>query len=153
MVLESTMLLLDNSEFMRNGDYPPCRLSAQHDAANLLTGNKTQSNPENTVGVLSMASSHGSSASVLTSPTDDVGSILKSIHEITYERKTSVTVGMQIAQLALKHRRNKNGGQRLILFVGSPIEESEKDLVKAGKLLKKNNVAIDIIEMGEHEGN
>lgn len=40
---------------MRNGDYIPSRLEAQHDAANLLCGTKTQSNPESTVGVLAMA--------------------------------------------------------------------------------------------------
>ena len=46
---------LDNSEWMRNGDYIPTRMEAQHDAANLVCGTKTQSNPESTVGVLTMA--------------------------------------------------------------------------------------------------
>jgi 26S proteasome regulatory subunit N10 len=46
---------LDNSEWMRNGDYIPSRLEAQHDAANMLCGTKTQSNPESTVGILTMA--------------------------------------------------------------------------------------------------
>ena len=32
MGLESTMICLDNSEWMRNGDYIPTRLAAQHDA-------------------------------------------------------------------------------------------------------------------------
>lgn len=40
---------LDNSEWMRNGDYIPTRMEAQHDAANLLCGSKTNSNPESTV--------------------------------------------------------------------------------------------------------
>ena len=40
---------------MRNGDFAPSRLEAQQDAVNLLAGAKTQSNPENTVGVLTMA--------------------------------------------------------------------------------------------------
>lgn len=40
---------LDNSEWMRNGDYIPTRMEAQHDAANLLCGSKTQANPESTV--------------------------------------------------------------------------------------------------------
>ena len=51
MPLESCMILLDNSEYMRNGDYIPTRLEAQQDAANLLVGAKTQSHPESTVGV------------------------------------------------------------------------------------------------------
>lgn len=40
---------------MRNGDYIPTRLEAQHDAANMLCGAKTGSNPESTVGILTMA--------------------------------------------------------------------------------------------------
>lgn len=32
-------------------------------------------------------------------------------------------------QLALKHRQNKNLKQRIILFVGSPVECNSKDLV------------------------
>jgi 26S proteasome regulatory subunit N10 len=60
---------------------------------------------------------------------------------------------VQIAQLALKHRKNKNGGQRIIAFVGSPIQEEMPVLQKIGKQLKKNNVAIDVINMGEVEEN
>ena len=52
------MCSLDNSEWMRNGDYNPSRLGAQQDAATLLTTDRTNSNPENTVGVLTMAG-HG----------------------------------------------------------------------------------------------
>lgn len=34
---------------MRNGDYIPTRMEAQHDAANLVSNAKTQQNPESTV--------------------------------------------------------------------------------------------------------
>ncbi len=60
---------------------------------------------------------------------------------------------VQIAQLALKHRKNKNGGQRIIAFVGGPLLESVAAFQKIGKQLKKNNVAIDIISIGEIEEN
>lgn len=56
MSLESTMLCLDSSEWMRNGDYLPSRLEAQQDAASLISSDRTRNNPENTVGILSMAS-------------------------------------------------------------------------------------------------
>lgn len=46
---------LDNSEWMRNGDYTPTRMGAQNDAINLLFRIKTQSNPENTVGLMTLA--------------------------------------------------------------------------------------------------
>ena len=55
--------------------------------------------------------------------------------------------------MVLKHRQNKNQRQRIIVFVGSPIWEDEKLLVKLGKKLKKNNVAIDIINFGEEAQN
>ena len=54
MVLEATMIVIDNSEYMRNGDYTPSRFAAQSDAVNLLFNAKTQSNPENTVGLMTM---------------------------------------------------------------------------------------------------
>jgi 26S proteasome regulatory subunit N10 len=37
---------------MRNGDFTPTRMEAQCDAANLISGAKTQSNPETTVGIM-----------------------------------------------------------------------------------------------------
>ena len=55
MVLEATLLCLDNSEFMRNGDYLPSRMEAQADAATAICGAKLSSNPENLVGIISMA--------------------------------------------------------------------------------------------------
>ena len=53
--MKSTFYSLDNSEWMRNGDYTPTRLEAQKDAVNLIFSSKTNSNPENTVGLLTMA--------------------------------------------------------------------------------------------------
>ena len=42
---------------------------------------------------------------------------------------------------------------RIILFVGSPVTESPDVLKKLGAELKKNNVAIDIVNFGETEDN
>lgn len=55
MVLEATLICLDNSECSRNGDYLPSRLEAQRDAANLICGTKTSQNPESAVGLLTTA--------------------------------------------------------------------------------------------------
>ena len=52
--------------------------------------------------------------------------------------------------LALKHRLNKNLKQKIVVFVASPIEESETELVKLGKKLKKNTFALDLINVGEN---
>ncbi|KAL3775211.1 hypothetical protein HJC23_010699, partial [Cyclotella cryptica] len=165
MPLESCMILLDTSEYMRNGDYLPTRLDAQSDAANMIVNQKTASNPESTVGVIRMSSSGpASGAELLVSPTDDLGKILSALHRVPLSGKmvngtstrdaVDVPASVQVATLALKHRRNKNGAQRIVLFVGSPLSHADvRSLVKAGKQLKKNNVFIDVIALGELEEN
>ncbi|RID51166.1 hypothetical protein BRARA_H01852 [Brassica rapa] len=125
MVLEATMICIDNSEWMRNGDYSPSRLQAQTEAVNLLCGAKTQSNPENTVGILTMA---GKGVRVLTTPTSDLGKILACMHGLEVGGEINLTAAIQIAQLALKHRQNKNQRQRIIVFAGSPIKYEKKAL-------------------------
>uniref|UniRef100_A0A1J3F562 26S proteasome non-ATPase regulatory subunit 4 homolog n=1 Tax=Noccaea caerulescens TaxID=107243 RepID=A0A1J3F562_NOCCA len=148
MVLEATMICIDNSEWMRNGDYSPSRLQAQTEAVNLLCGAKTQSNPENTVGVLTMA---GKGVRVLTTPTSDLGKILACMHGLDVGGEINLTAAIQIAQLALKHRQNKNQRQRIIVFAGSPIKYEKKALELVGKRLKKNSVSLDIVNFGEDD--
>jgi len=58
-----------------------------------------------------------------------------------------------IEQLALKHRGNKQQSQRIIVFVASPIEDSQQHLVRLARKMKKNNVAVDIINFGEEAVN
>ncbi|KAG8901429.1 hypothetical protein FRB99_005317 [Tulasnella sp. 403] len=141
---------IDNSEYMRNGDYPPTRFGAQSDAVNVIFGRKTNANPENTVGLMTMA---GKSPQVLVTPTVDIGKILTGLHSTQISNEADISTALQVAQLALKHRQNKNQRQRIIVFVGSPLKakSDEKGLVKLAKKLKKNNVAVDIISFGEDE--
>lgn len=146
MVLEATVVCVDNSEWMRNGDYAPSRFQAQVDAINLICGAKTQSNPENTVGVLTMG---GKGVRVLVTPTADLGKILSTMHGLEVSGDTNLLSGLQVAQLALKHRQNKNQRQRIVLFIGSPVPADTDTLIKAGKRLKKNNVALDIVSFGQ----
>ena len=49
------MMIIDNSEYMRNGDYQPSRYDAQADAVNAVFNTKVDSNPENSVGIMTMA--------------------------------------------------------------------------------------------------
>ncbi|KAJ8771108.1 hypothetical protein K2173_023433 [Erythroxylum novogranatense] len=148
MVLEATMICIDNSEWMRNGDYAPSRFQAQADAVNLICGAKTQSNPENTVGILTMA---GKGVRVLVTPTSDLGKILACMHGLEIGGEMNLAAGIQVAQLALKHRQNKKQQQRIIVFAGSPIKHDKKALEMIGRKLKKNNVALDIINFGEED--
>ncbi|KAG6504067.1 hypothetical protein ZIOFF_036393 [Zingiber officinale] len=145
-VPQATMICIDNSEWMRNGDYAPRRLQAQADAVNLICGAKTQSNPENTVGLLAMA---GKGVRVLVTPTSDLGKILACMHGLKIGGEMDLTAGVQVAHLALKHRQNKKQQQRIIVFAGSPIKHDKKTLEAIGRKLKKNSVAIDVVDFGE----
>ncbi len=120
--MEATVVCIDNSEWTRSGDYAPTRFQAQSDAVNLLAGAKTGANAEATVGVLTMA---GKTPRVLVTPTTDLGKVLNSMSGINIEGETNIAASAQIAQLALKHRQNKNQRQRIVLFVGSPIAEDK----------------------------
>lgn len=51
----SNIFSVDNSDYMRNGDFLPTRLQAQQDAVNLVCHSKTRSNPENNVGLITLA--------------------------------------------------------------------------------------------------
>ncbi|CDQ56656.1 unnamed protein product [Oncorhynchus mykiss] len=147
MGLESTMVCVDNSEYMRNGDFLPTRLQAQQDAVNIVCHSKTRANPENNVGLISMANN----CEVLTTLTPDSGRILSKLHAIQPKGKICFCTGIRVAHLALKHRQGKNHKMRIIAFVGSPVEDSDKDLVKMAKRLKKEKVNVDIINFGEED--
>ncbi|RDB15620.1 26S proteasome non-ATPase regulatory subunit 4, partial [Hypsizygus marmoreus] len=151
MPLEATMMIIDNSEYMRNGDYQPTRFEAQSDAVNTVFQTKIDSNPENTVGIMTMA---GKGPEVLVTHTKDLGQILQALHQTSTKigGLNDIPTAIAIAQLALKHRENKNLRQRIIVFVASPLEgqgADEKSMVKLAKKLKKNNVAVDVVCYGD----
>jgi len=148
MVLESTVICVDNSEYMRNGDFVPTRLLAQQDAVNMVCTSKTRSNPENTVALMTMAN-----LKVLSTLTTEVGKVMSSLHKLEPTGDVKFVTGLKIAHLALKHRQSKNHKTRIVVFVGSPVESDEKDIVKLAKKLKKEKVNVDIVSFGESEDN
>uniref|UniRef100_A0A0K0DS66 26S proteasome non-ATPase regulatory subunit 4 n=1 Tax=Strongyloides stercoralis TaxID=6248 RepID=A0A0K0DS66_STRER len=146
MVQESTMICLDNSAWMRNGDYRPTRFQCQKDAISLLFQCKTRSNPENAVGLLTMADD----VRVRSTMTQDDRKLFIKLHEVEIENVSKVVPAIRTAHLALKHRPNKNHKMRIIVFVGSPIEDiNNSDLIKLAKKLKKEKVNVDIVCFGE----
>uniref|UniRef100_A0A671X0C6 26S proteasome non-ATPase regulatory subunit 4 n=1 Tax=Sparus aurata TaxID=8175 RepID=A0A671X0C6_SPAAU len=147
LVIKQT--LVDNSEYMRNGDFLPTRLQAQQDAVNIVCHSKTRSNPENNVGLITMANN----CEVLTTLTPDTGRILSKLHAVQPIGNICFCTGIRVAHLALKHRQGKNHKMRIIAFVGSPVEDNEKELVKMAKRLKKEKVNVDVINFGEEEMN
>lgn len=146
MVLEATMILVDNSESSRNGDYIPSRWEAQTDLTNLIFNTKTNANPESSVGLMSYG---GSGPEVLSTLTTNPGAILEGLHRTKVRGNAHFSTGVQIASLALKHRQNKSQRQRIVVMVCSPLEEKKEVLVKLGKRMRKNNTSIDVVAFGD----
>ncbi|CAI9625471.1 26s proteasome non-atpase regulatory subunit 4 [Alternaria burnsii] len=146
MVLEASMIVVDNSEASRNGDYVPSRWEAQQDAVNMIFSAKTGANPESSVGLMSMG---GNTPEILTTLTTDIGKVLDGLHRTKIKGSSHFVTGINVAALALKHRQNKSQKQRIVMFNCSPIEEDEKNLIKLAKKMKKSGISIDIIAFGE----
>jgi 26S proteasome regulatory subunit N10 len=146
MVLEATVICIDNSEWTRSSDFSPSRFEAQQDACNLVCGVKTQSNMENVVGLVSTA---GKAVEVHVSLTQDLAKMLGALHKVKISGESDIVTAIQVARLALRHRQNKRQEQRIILFVGSPVNATERELKRLGGQLKKNKIACDIINFGE----
>ncbi|GFY42283.1 26S proteasome non-ATPase regulatory subunit 4 [Trichonephila inaurata madagascariensis] len=148
MVLESTIICVDNSDYMRNGDFLPSRLQAQQDAVSLICHSKIRSNPENNVGLLTLAKPE-----VLTTLTTDVGKLLSKLHQVQPKGYINLCTGIRVAHLALKHRQGKHHKMRIVIFVGSPVDDDDKEIVKLAKKFKKEKVCVDIVNFGEDATN
>ncbi|KAI5865025.1 hypothetical protein GGS23DRAFT_557313 [Durotheca rogersii] len=148
MPLQAVMIVVDNSESSRNGDYTPSRFDAQADAINIVFDNITQSNPESSVGLMSMG---GKGPEVLSTLTTERGNLLEGLHRTKKKISGSshLATGIQIASLALKHRQNKSQRQRIIVFVCSPVADEEKKLVSLAMKMKKGNIDIDFVLFGD----
>ncbi len=123
---------------------------AQVDLVNMLCAAKVGGNPESTVGLLSMA---GRSSRILVTSTRDLGQVFTCMHDVKMDGTSDIVSGIQKAQLALKHRQNMMQRQRIVVFVSSPIEVATAKLVALAKKLKKNSVAVDIVNIGNEGDN
>ena len=47
------------------------------------------------------------------------------MHDLDIDGANNLASAVQIAQLALKHRQNKNQRQRVVIFIGSPVAETK----------------------------
>jgi len=94
----------------------------------------------------------GKRPEIFLTQTNDVGRLLATIQKMPIHGFIDIARTIKIAQLSLKHRQNKNQKQRIVVFVGSPIEEfDDKEATKLGKQLRKNDVAIDCVNFGHPE--
>lgn len=90
---------------------------------------------------------------VRTAPTSDQSKLLRDLHGLEAGGKSHFVTSVKIAMLALKHRKNRAGDSRVIIFVGSPVNATEKRMRMLGNQLRKSNVALDVVAMGENDDN
>lgn len=95
----------------------------------------------------------GKAPRVLLTLTQDLGRVLSSMNEVEISGESKFGASLQIAALALKHRQNRNGTARIVMFVASPITEDKEEFIKLGKNLKKNSVAVDVVSFGNDADN
>ena len=55
------------------------------------------------------------------------------LHSSKLAGSVHLLTGINVAQLALKHRQNKNQRQRVVAFVGSPVADTEESLEQLAK--------------------
>lgn len=146
---EAAFLVIDSTEYMRNGDYFPNRLMAVQEAAQLLCNAKMEQNQENSLGFLTMG---GQACNVVETLTADVDRVVASLTQIPLSGKRPFFArGLQIASLALSHRLNPRAEKRIIAFLGSPLCEDADELTKLAKKLRKDNFAVDVVAFGVEE--
>ena len=170
------MIVLDNSEWNRNGDFYPNRFEAQRDAALIIFEAKMRANVESAVGLATMA---GSTPGVHITPTADKARFERILFDDAIlsiapgQELSQLARAMQVCQLVLKHRSNMNQQQRIVAFVGSPLVSAtavqdksdantqkeasaisnskalQDELMKMAKGMRKNGIALDLIIFGQ----
>lgn len=95
------MVVVDNSESSRNGDYQPTRFDAQVDAVNVLFQSITQGNPESSVGLMSLG---GKGPEVLVTLTTEQGKILEGLHRTKKKigGSSHLKTGVQVAAVSFE---------------------------------------------------
>lgn len=146
---EACFLCLDSTEYMRNGDYYPNRMFSMLEVANLLVSAKAQQNAENTFGFLTTG---GHACTVYESLTLDGDRVLSALADVKIKGKEChFSAALRIAALALSHRTNPRSEKRVVIFIGSPIKETERELEVLAKKLKRDDVAVDVVSFGVPE--
>lgn len=134
---------MDNSFYSRNGDVIPNRYQAQQDAISSLINFKTNENMETSVGLMTMSGT----CQVLTTPCNNTQLIYSQYSKIKIDDFNSFARSVQIAQLSMKNRINKQQHERIVVFIASEIKDKEETLLKIARNLKRNNTTLNIINI------
>lgn len=146
---EACFICLDSTEYTRNGDYHPNRMLGMLEFVNFLVEAKINKNAENTVGFLCAG---GNACTVYESLTADVDRILSSLSSVKIKGKVChFSAALRIASLALSHRSEPRSEKRIVIFMGSPLQEPISELDILAHKLRKDNVAVDVVTFGVPE--
>ena len=137
-------MLLDNSDFSRDGDAYPSRLGAQLECATFIARKLNNENQANSFGLMATA---GQSCEILLTPSTEPESLFASFSKISIGGRSDICRAIQVAMLVMKHRTNKNQNQKILLFVGSKVHAEESKLAILAKDLRRNNIMIDIVNI------
>ncbi|KAI5180071.1 26S proteasome regulatory subunit N10 [Nematocida sp. AWRm80] len=139
------MIIVDNSLYSINKDYHKERLECQIEAIESIARQKLESSPESTVGVMAL----GRSTTIrIVSPTNDLNSICIYLRNIKRDPEIECGNVINIAQMALKYRTNPD--QRILLFLGGPIDDTAlMNVVEAISDALNNNIGVGVVLFGE----
>ncbi|KAG9391072.1 von Willebrand factor type A domain [Carpediemonas membranifera] len=141
--MDALVLCIDNSEFMLNGT--PSRLSHLCDLSTHVVSTSLN-HPEATVAVVQMADPR-----LLCASTARRDILLKylSRDELAkgLRKKVDVVRAIKTANLTLKHRRDDRQHQKILMFVGSPVDAAQNDLEEVGAMLLRNGTHLNIVHM------
>eukprot|EP00924_Labyrinthula_sp_SR-Ha-C_P002821 snap_masked-scaffold_13-processed-gene-7.10-mRNA-1 protein AED:1.00 eAED:1.00 QI:0/-1/0/0/-1/1/1/0/303 len=158
---EDTMICMDTSEWMRNGDYPNSRMQSQYEAIEALITSKKNASPENMVGLVALSSQSSLGVELICSLTPvtksfKVGKAAKAVSKLQDipNSTANLVTGLKVAKLAFNFRPNQNIPKRIVVFLGSPLNpDNPKGLAQLANALGKNKVSVDIVCMGENDFN
>lgn len=146
MAPQATMIIIDNSRFSRNGDILPTRFDAQIESLRMMVNARLQENRESSVGLMTMGAGK---VECLVTFVKESQQIMGQIGKVRVTGQSNLLKAIQIAQLSLKHRSNKNQTQRIMVMVASPVKASQSELAKVARNLKRNNISLDILNLGK----
>jgi len=119
-------------------------------AVDLICSRKSESNVENSVGVISMKYS-GPEISLHLTEERRWNSTMAKIDLSHGRGSIQIHEAIRKARLALKHKRNPKQEKKIIVIVCSPIATEARTLTRMAKDLKKNGLSMDIICFGVPE--
>jgi 26S proteasome regulatory subunit N10 len=140
---EAVVVCLDNSNYMRNEDYIPSRWGAQTQAVSWILNSMGVSHA---FALLTMA---GRRVDLLSPVITDTTALHQALDRANLGGECNLQASLQLAQMILRNRPSRCTSARVIVFSGSPVQDTVRSLTNIAKSYKKTNIALDVISFGD----